>query len=167
MSLSKKTIALIVALVLVLAIICTVVISANSLSDEGEYAVTVLQKYQQMLKDPDSLVLRSNIVFVGGMLFGDDVKFYYYFSASGNNSFGAPVTSIVCFDNGRYVCNSDDFEKMLNGDEDLENADEVAFAYEMLQEWRAYGEDGKDFVLAEEIDAKKVGRKLGIKVNIE
>lgn len=102
---AKKLIVALIALLVMIVGITT--ITSNSFSAEEEYGLKMVDKYQDMLKNPDSLVLRSDVAVISYSRDGKTYK-YVFFDASGENSYGASVTSTPCFVNGKYLCDSDE-----------------------------------------------------------
>ncbi len=169
---SKKIIiAVIAAIVLIILISSILIIASNRLSSEEEYGLKMVDKYQDMLKNPDSLVLRSDIAVISYSRDGEIYK-YVFFDASGENSYGATVTSTPCFVNGQYLCDSDEIP---SASEYMSMSDEEAKMYLGLQlalaHWSMYGEDAaekkEDVVDSYSICAETIAKKLGISCKVD
>ncbi|MCD7827029.1 MAG: zinc ribbon domain-containing protein [Clostridiales bacterium] len=167
----KKILLCGISVVIVLGIILTVVISVkNSFSTDEKIALRVVEKYKNMLKDPDSLILRSDVVVIKTYSSDDGTHTYCFFTASGNNSYGASITSTCCFMDGTYICDTGDFP---DNDELFEMDTEEAIKYTTIRlrlaEWNLYGEtlsDESDEVYASyAVDANKIARKIGATAN--
>ena len=146
-------------------------IVANSFSSEDEYGLKMVDKYQDMLKDPDSLILRSDIAVISYSRDGKTYR-YVFFDASGDNSYGASVASTPCFVDGQYLCDSDEIP---TASEYMSMSDVKAKEYLGLQlalaHWNLYGEDAdeekEDVIDAYSVSAEKIARKLNIKADID
>lgn len=166
---NKKLIVAFVALfVLVIGIIT---ITSNSFSSEEEYGLKLVDKYQDMLKNPDSLVLRSDVAVISYSRDGKTYK-YAFFDASGENSYGAVVTSTACFVNGQYFCDSDEIpstsEYMSMSDDEAKEYLGLELA---LAHWKLYGENAAenedDIKVSYSVDADKIAKKLKIKADTD
>lgn len=146
------------------------IVSANSFSAEEEYGLKIVDKYQDILKNPDSLILRSDVAVISYIRDGTTYK-YVFFDASGENSYGASVKSTPCFVNGQYLCDSDEIPTI---EEYMSMSDAEAREYLGLElalaHWRLYGEDAKeqeDVVASYSVDGEKIAKKLKIKETID
>ena len=87
-------------------------ISQFSLKKKKKHVLEVTRSYRSMLKDPDSMIIRGDIIFIET----EDYVRYVCFEVSGNNSFGASVTSMPIYKwysyLGRYDDEPDDDDKM-------------------------------------------------------
>ena len=147
---------IIISIVIIVAVIICII-----------YGLNLVSKYQDILKNPDSLILRSDIAVITYSRDGETYE-YAFFDASGENSYGASVTSTPCFVNGQYVCNSDDIPSVseyMSMDDDearLYLGIELALAH-----WNLYGEDAatenEDVTDSFSASAKKIAKKLHIK----
>ena len=160
----KKKTKWIVGLVLGIAAVAAIVIvfitiSGNVLNEDEKYVCSVISRYKNVLKDPDSLIIRGDILYV------EDLKSdkYIFFNASANNSYGAKVTSCPMYKGYSYLGDySDDYEEM---DDDKKLG--FLYASRILAMWnfvmKVAGvpltkEDGYNSV--EEISGKKIAAKL-------
>lgn len=165
---SKRILMTVIAIATVLII--ALIVSANALSSEEKYALRIVEKYQDMLKDPDSLKLRSDIVVIESYTEENGSQRFCYFTASGNNSYGAAITSTVCFLDGQYICKTDEFPTT---EEYMEMDDDEAMLYIALQlrltQWKLYGESAPEkaegVIDAYSVDATKIAHKLGVSVD--
>lgn len=157
-----------------IAIVCIafLVIKANHFSNEEKHALNLVEKYQNMLKDPGSLVLRSDIVVISAFDDGNIPTEYVYFTASGNNSYGAAVTSTACFVEGKYICATKDIpstSELLDVDQD--EALRYLHIKLHLSQWNLYGdaaaESVEDVYKSYSVDAAKIARKLHVKSDID
>ena len=141
------------------------------------YAFHRVEDYRDMLKDPDSMVLRGDVLVMWAMEdalnkdSGYDTNIYCYFVASGNNSYGAAIKSMPCFLNGRFV---GDYEDIDAGDGLPANVEEYNEQMEALRvilhysEWGLMGESvidkfgDWDVYKAYTADGAKIARRLGI-----
>lgn len=71
-------------------------------------AVICLKDYKNMLKNPSSMVVKGDIVKVTVENSMGGSMSYYYFTASGQNDFGAMVESTPAYDGLNYVGNMED-----------------------------------------------------------
>lgn len=83
-------------------VVLTIGISANTLNGEEKHVLKLVEEYQSMLKDPDSLILRGSVVVFREHTDEKGPMEYVFFTASGTNSYGAKVISTVCFANGQF-----------------------------------------------------------------
>ena len=142
----------------------------NNLSSDEKYALNIVGDYQGMLKNPDSLILRSDISVIIYSRDGTTYK-YVFFDASGDNSYGASVMSTPCFVNGRYLCDTDEIPSTS---EYMDMSDDEAKKYLGLElaiaHWNLYGEKAsekeEDVLQSYSVDAKKIARKLDIKSKV-
>ena len=149
---------------------------ATKLTPTETNAIEVVGKYQDIMKDPDSLKLRSDVIVVGTHTEDAGHIVYYYFTASGENSYNASVTSNICYvreDKEQAFYDMDDLPTLddLQGEGEL--TDEVlreALYYTnielYLSAWQLYGEAASQevdgVVYAKSVDAKLIARKLGV-----
>lgn len=150
---SKKLVAVlaIVALIIVIA-----VMYGNQLNENEQHVYDVVSDYKARLKDPDSLVLRSDILYV----VTKDYDKYVVFSASGNNSYGAPVTSMPMYMNFSYIGEYGDEPADLD---DIEDKLNLARGNLIVASWRLVGSNlanEDDYLEAELISGKKISSKL-------
>lgn len=168
------TLIIVLGIALIVAIIS--IQQATKLTPTENAAIKVVGEYQDMMKDPDSLKLRSDVIIVG--TYTEDTGFveYYYFTASGDNSYNASVTSTVCYvreDKEQAFYDMDDLPTLadLQGEGDL--SDEVLNAASYyakidlyLSAWELYGETASqeldEVSYAKTVDAKLVAKKLDI-----
>ena len=124
-----------------------------------------------MLKNPDSLILRSDVAIITYSYDGQVYK-YAFFNASGENGYGASVKSTPCFVDGEYICNSDDFPTTS---EYMNMSDSSALEYLRIElalaHWNLYGENAEsnvdDVIDSYSISAKKIANKLNIEYRID
>lgn len=93
-------------------VVLTIGISANTLNGEEKHVLKLVEEYQSMLKDPDSLILRGSVVVFREHTDEKGPMEYVFFTASGTNSYGAKVTSTVCFANGQFLGSLDEFPSL-------------------------------------------------------
>ena len=127
-----------------------------------ECAAHVVEKYKNMLKDPESMKLRSNILTTS--VKGKDGNYhdYYFFVASGNNSFGASVTSTVFMYDRTYIADMDDGNKTLDDFDSYYDYEMYLAGEAVYLEWGIYGKTSKNYVYDIE-DGEKIAKSLGIK----
>lgn len=106
-----------------ITVICVIallfgIISQTTLSSEEKYVLAVAKDYKSMLKDPDSMIIRGDILYIET----DDFDRYVCFTASGNNSYGASVTSMPIYKGYSYLGRYDD----KDDDEDLSSEDRLS-----------------------------------------
>ena len=109
-----------------------------------------------MTKGKISLVLRSDILYV----VTKDYDKYVVFSASGNNSYGAPVTSMPMYMNFSYIGEYGDEPADLD---DIEDKLNLARGNLIVASWRLVGSNlanEDDYLEAELISGKKISSKL-------
>ena len=167
--LKKKLFAIIFALLFV--VVFSVILVTNRLSSEEKYLLDIVEEYQNMMNDPDSLVLGRDIVVVEFYEKGKGCNEFVFFNASGNNSYGATITSTVCFHNRNYLCKTSDFpdtQELMEMDSDEANV--YLLAQLALSGWKLYGEDFSEVnenasykvIESYSVDTSKIARKLGI-----
>lgn len=163
---SKKPIivagTILVVIVLVLGIIS---IRGSKLTDTEEYVITNVKKLQNMLKDPDSLKIRGDIIYIEVDDDGEQNCYTYVFY-SANNSFGASTTGTAMFKNHRYIGDySDDTDDL---DVTLEEKLEIVKTQLHLAGWNLlakFGSDptkSSDWLYAEYVSCKKIAKKLNV-----
>ena len=137
-------------------VIAAVAVSGKTLNEKEKYVYKVVAEYKEMLKDPDSLVLRGDILYVKDSSYDTFVAF----NASGNNSYGTPVTSMPIFMNyfyiGDYGDESGDFDE-------IEDKIKMAKCNLVVATWRLVGDDmvnDDEYLEAELISGKKIAAKL-------
>ena len=150
------------AALVIVAIILISVINQNVLNEKEQYVYKVVAEYKEMLKDPDSMVLRGDILYVKNSSYDT----YVAFSASGNNSYGAPVTSMPIFMNYSYLGDYDDDTDDLD---DVWDAANLARGQLVVASWNLMAAAGgdltndDDYLEAELISGKKIAAKLKCK----
>lgn len=168
--LSKSVKVIMAILAVIVLMVGIVTFTSNRFSDEEEYGLRMVTKYQDMLKNPDSLILRSDVAVISYYRDGKTYK-YVFFDASGENSYGASVKSTPCFVNGQYLCDSDEIPSV---EEYMSMSDAEAKEYLGLElalaHWKVYGEDAKeqeDVLDSYSVDGEKIAKKLKIKETID
>lgn len=165
----RKMIVGIVAAVLAMLMVAGAVwyFVGNSLSADEQYVVDVLKQYKSSLKDPDSMILRGDILFVRDY----DKSNYTIFTASGNNSYGASVTSMPMFKDKRYA--GDYYNEPSLKLEDYGDYSEYLLwsdaAYPLLR-WNIEGEKAQASLKCSFIgliDGAKIARAVGCKYKSE
>ncbi len=147
------------AMFVMVAVILISVISQNVLNEKEKYVYEVVDEYKDMLKDPDSMVLRGDILYVKDSSYDT----YVAFSASGNNSYGAPVTSMPIFKNYSYL---GDYDDDLEDIDDPREAANLAYGKLIVASWNLMAKAGgdlsndEDYLEAELISGKKIAAKL-------
>ena len=131
-SIDKKKITTIVAAIALLLVVLSSILftTLNTLSDDEKYAVKMVEEYQDMLKDPDSLKLRSDVIVIKSYTEETGSIVHSFFTASGSNSYGANVTSTVCFVDGEYFCDLDDIP---DASEYMQMSDSEARKYLLIE----------------------------------
>ena len=168
------TLIIILGIAFIVAIIS--IQQATKLTPTENAAIKVIGEYQDMMKDPDSLKLRSDIIIVG--TYTEDTGFveYYYFTASGDNSYNASVTSTVCYvreDKEQAFYDMGDLPTLADLQGEGALTDEVLNAASYytkidlyLSAWDLYGEKVSEELdevrYAKSVEAKLVAKKLGI-----
>lgn len=74
----------------------------NYINSKLKVAQQCVHSYKTMQKDPDSMILRGDVLVVNDK--EEDWDRYVCFVSSGKNSYGATVTSMPIFKNGSYLC---------------------------------------------------------------
>jgi uncharacterized membrane protein YvbJ len=166
---NKKVAGIFIGVIVVLSVI---IIYMNSLSDEEKYVLEIVEKAQNMQKNPDSFTMRSNISVVTYLCDGKKLK-YVFFDTSGENSFGATDISTPCFVNQKFLCLSDNLptSKDYMGMCEFEARDFLGLELALAQ-WELYGEKAdekkeEDIIEAYEIDAKKIAKKMKVECKID
>lgn len=148
-------------------VVLTIGISANTLNGEEKHVLKLVEEYQSMLKDPDSLILRGSVVVFREHTDEKGPMEYVFFTASGTNSYGAKVTSTVCFANGQFLGSLDEFPSLSEMLEmDAGEATTYTGAEVALSMWQLYGEECRtkyeEVFAAFSIAPDKIARKLHI-----
>ena len=153
----KKWIILIAAVVavVIVAVVVIIAIKGNSLNSSEQYVYSVVSKYKNYLKDPDSLQLRGDILYV----VDSEHDTYVIFGASGNNSYGARVSSMPVFVNKSYIGNYGDDPDDLD---DVKDKLKLAKANLIVAYWNLVGQEmeGDEYPEVELISGKKIASKL-------
>lgn len=156
-----------VAIISILALVFVIVfIQSNKLSSDEEYAITIVEKYQDMLKDPDSIKLRGDVIVICAKDNNKERHMYCFFTASGSNSYGSSIQNSVAFRDGQYI----DMNKN-NYNYDLENSSLIQkyMIYldveEKLLKFNLSGEDSDSFEHCTVVDGNLVSKKLKISYN--
>ena len=149
----KKGLLIILAAAIVIAVVA---VSGKTLNEKEKYVYKVVAEYKDMLKDPDSLVLRGDILYVKDSSYDTFVAF----SASGNNSYGTPVTSVPIFMNYFYI---GDYGDEYGDFDEIEDKIKMAKCKLVVATWRLVGDDmvnDDEYLEAELISGKKIAAKL-------
>lgn len=146
-----------VALIVVVVLVSIIsLISSNTLHGNEKHVYEVVSRYQNYLKDPDSLLLRGDVLYVRTASLDE----YVAFSASGSNSYGATVTSMPMFKGYSYL---GDYEDDSDDISSLEERKEFLEARVIVASWNLVGKDladGEEYLEAELIKGKKIASKL-------
>lgn len=148
-------------------VVLTIRISANTLNGEEKHVLKLVEEYQSMLKDPDSLILRGSVVVFREHTDEKGPMEYVFFTASGTNSYGAKVISTICFANGQFLGSLDEFPSLSEMLEmDAGEATTYTGAKVALSMWQLYGEECRtkyeEVFAAFSIAPDKIARKLHI-----
>ena len=149
----KKGLLIILAAAIVIAVVA---VSGKTLNEKEKYVYKVVAEYKDMLKDPDSLVLRGDILYVKDSSYDTFVAF----NASGNNSYGTPVTSMPIFMNYFYI---GDYGDEYGDFDEIEDKIKMAKCKLVVATWRLVGDDmvnDDEYLEAELISGKKIAAKL-------
>ena len=96
---------------IILIAICLSMTGCVKLNDDEKRVANAVENLKDMMKDPDSFILRGDILLIDD---GDDS--FYYIESSANNSFGASVRSVSIMLEliGTYICDVDetDFDSL-------------------------------------------------------
>lgn len=134
----SKKIGKIIVVIAILAVLVGLSVSgvflykSISLDAEESYVLEIVKKYKNSLKDPDSLVLRGNIMYID-----NSDGLYVIFTASGTNSYGAVVTSSPVYSSGSYLADLNDDPDDID---DLYDALELAGVRLLVTAWNAANE---------------------------
>ncbi|MCD7894775.1 MAG: zinc ribbon domain-containing protein [Erysipelotrichaceae bacterium] len=169
-NLNKKNIQMMHVLLIGIIIlgIAIITIHLNTLSTEEKYALTMAERYQDMLKDPDSMILRSDVIIIEGTEDSNDYHTYCLFVASGTNSFNASVQSLVAFRDNEYI---DDLDEDLDYSDFDSTSEYKAYLYtkKAYYAYQIWGEDissgDEDCISCDIVEGKKISRKLNIDYN--
>lgn len=162
----KKQIIVTIIMFVVIALVAVLYQNLKTTPEE-KIATNMVHSYQQKLKDPDSLILRSDVVSV--YVFDDDLGTLYYsfFVASGNNSFGASIQSVVCYESCSFLTsdlesidirNSNDFESY----EEYLRIAKAKLAYVKYNIYCLTGEKPENYGAFEVVKKEKIAKKLNI-----
>ncbi|MCD7807829.1 MAG: zinc ribbon domain-containing protein [Erysipelotrichaceae bacterium] len=153
--------------IMIIASLAMITVYTNTLTAKEKYAMQMVERYQDMLKDPDSMILRSDVIIIDGYNYDDEYHTYCFFVASGTNSFGASVQSLVSFRDNTFF---DD----VNDDLDYSDFDSWNEYMNYLDtklvylDYKIYGEnmcdsvDDYNYISCDIVDSKVVGKKLNI-----
>lgn len=141
---------------IIAVIIASVAIKGGSLNSKEQYVYEVVEKYRGYMKDPDSLTIRGDILYVEN---SDYVKFVI-FSATGNNSYGGKVTNMPMFQDKTYIANyGDDYDDF----DTIEEKEDLARCNLALLTWNLKGSEMAEddsYNAAELISGEKIAKKL-------
>lgn len=159
---SKRKILIIVVVVAVIALIVGAIVyyQTSQLSYEEKTAVRNLEDYKKMLKDPDSMKLRSDVVVIRAYDYEDEVRTYCFFTSSGSNSFGASVQSTAFYRGLSYICDMSSADE--SDFEDIEDKQIFLDGKLKLMHYKLYGKDAEIFIKCEVVPAKKVAKRVKI-----
>lgn len=133
----------------------------DNLTADEKYAIGIVENYQDMLKDPDSIKLRSDVIVIRKYDTEKEYHSYCFFEASGNNSYGATVTSMVYFYDGNYFGDISATNEMDYQD-DENNLKIYLEGQIVISNWKLYGDDAEAFESCSTVTAKKIAKKLKI-----
>ena len=158
-SLSKK---MLIGTVVVVALMLGIYgyYMATDLSVEEKIAIDAVEDYRDMLKDPDSMKLTSDVIVIHAYDSDDEYHTYCYFTSSGNNSYGAAVSSTAYYRDYKYICDisSADEEDFTTDEEKLIFLDGKI----QLSLYQLYGAESESFVRCEVVPLKKVAKRAKI-----
>lgn len=159
----KKGFAIGICFLFVIVIGICIFINYNKLDEDEMYAVKIVKEYQEMLKDPDSIKLRSDVIVMHAIDNNENYR-YCFFTASGSNSFGASISSTVFFKDGKYICDMDTNEDEFETDDEKRTFLDGKLK---LLTWKLYGdnvceEKPKTYKKCKTVKAKLIGDKLKI-----
>lgn len=171
---SVRPIYILTAFVLIIALAAGGIIydvQKNSFTANEKSALRCVEKLKGMMKDPSSFTLTGNIVVIDGEDKHGLTTKYVYIPSSGTNSYGGRVSNTEIFVGGSYLCDLSEVADFEMGDDEYFPALYAAMHY---LGWSTYGEDypkeaGKSKVVvlnADEVSAKKIARKLHVKVEM-
>lgn len=171
---SVRPIYILTAFVLIIAIAAggiVYTVQKNSFTADEKSALKCVEKLKGMMKDPSSFTLTGNLVVIDGEDKDGKTSKYIYIPSSGTNSYGGRVSNTEIFVRGSYLCNLSEVTDFEMGDDEYFPALYAAMHY---LGWTTYGEDypkeaGKSKIVvlsADEVSAKKIARKLHVKVEM-
>lgn len=132
----------------------------TDLSIEEKIAIDAVEDYRDMLKAPDSMKLAGDVIVIHAYDSDDEYHTYCYFTASGNNSYGAAVSSTAYYRDYKYICDisSADEEDFTTDEEKLVFLDGKI----QLSLYQLYGAESESFVRCEVVPMKKVAKRAKI-----
>ena len=171
---SVRPIYILTAFVLIIAIAAggiVYTVQKNSFTADEKSALKCVERLKGMMKDPSSFTLTGNLVVIDGEDGNGKTSKYIYIPSSGTNSYGGRVSNTEIFVGGSYLCDLSEVTDFEMGDDEYFPALYAAMHY---LGWTTYGEDypkeaGKSKVVvlsADEVSAKKIARKLHVKVEM-
>lgn len=90
--------------------------SNSNLSNEEKYAAKDVEQIFNLMKDPDSFQLNSDILYIEVVRKDSPVDYYTVIDYSGDNSFGTQIRDMAYFKNHNYLGNSDEPEEFDEND---------------------------------------------------
>ena len=133
----------------------------------------IIKQYQKQLKDPKSMQLYGDSLWVYGLdneIGSEELKphNYVYFSTSATNSFGGRIRNTAMINDLKFVGYAEEEPNMpnLNDDSKEEIIEYLQFLHNKapLLAYRAMGEDmteNENFISVKVINCKKIAKKLG------
>lgn len=150
----QKAVAIVVAIVAAVLLLA-LLLGGSLLDSDKRYAVDIAKDYQSMLKDPESMTIRSDITIVRATSDEGDETVYCYFEVSAKNGFGGATSSVPLYEDGKYVVDVTDNIDAT----DLDNGDKV-FSQFKWRMWQIDGFSEKERVSV--VDGKSVADELAV-----
>lgn len=138
---------------------------AAGMDERESFAADDLEKLVNMMKAPDTFVLRGDVVAISADSEADSPGDYTYIEYSSANSFGTPLRGIAMFKDHRYIGDmNDDPESPRSGASDEELADlmEVNDTKLVYLGWSLAGREDSDHIKAKIIDGRKLANNVGV-----
>lgn len=170
---SKAIIIIGICIFIIISIISIFLIYSNRLNKDEEYVYNIIKQYQKQLKDPKSMQLYGDSLWVYGLdneIGSEELKphNYVYFSTSATNSFGGRIRNTAMINDLKFVGYAEEEPNMpnLNDDSKEEIIEYLQFLHNKapLLAYRAMGEDmteNENFISVKVINCKKIAKKLG------
>ena len=150
----------VVAVVIAVVGVIAFIIDQNTLNSDEQRIYDLMYDYRLYLKDPDSMQIRDNAVY----MIDDEGNNYAFFTISANNSYGGKVTSVVIYMNHSFMGN---YEDVRDSGRDMELTREERIEYLRSEgaflSWTLHGEKATEhgYTYAVSVDCKKIANKLG------
>lgn len=139
--------------------------SMVGMSEEESFASDDLEKLVNMMKSPDTFVLRGDVITISADSEADSPGNYTFIEYSSANSFGTPLRGVAMFKDHRYIGDMNDEPGSAQSglsDEEIDALIEVNDTKLVYLGWSLAGREDSDHVKAKVIDGRKLANSVGV-----